>query len=136
MDKLRHIHSKIGTETAYRIPVSVEGAIAEAVAAYDQMAARIERLEQLHDNAAILGFYTVSFDSGTSHKELCKLAFEARAESPAASLLLHDAAVLEKLADDWANECSTEFTGLEVAKDLRADASELCKQAAALEGEG
>jgi hypothetical protein len=46
MHKLRHIHSKVDTETAFRIPVSVEDAIAEAVEAYDAMAAKVEQLQK------------------------------------------------------------------------------------------
>jgi hypothetical protein len=44
MHKLRHIQSKIGTETAFRIPVSVEDAIAEAVETHDALLAHVERL--------------------------------------------------------------------------------------------
>jgi hypothetical protein len=46
MDKLRHIHSKVGSETAFRIPVSVEDAIAEAVEAYDALAKERDHLRE------------------------------------------------------------------------------------------
>jgi hypothetical protein len=62
MDKLRHIHSKVGSETAYRIPVSVEDAIAEAVEAYDLMRMAAEAEAKRSDElSAQTKFITAAF---------------------------------------------------------------------------
>jgi hypothetical protein len=62
MDKLRHIQSKIGSETAYRIPVSVEDAIAEAVEAYDLMCMAAEAEAKRSDElSAQTKFLTAAF---------------------------------------------------------------------------
>jgi hypothetical protein len=109
MDKLRHIHSKIGSETAFRIPVSVEDAIAEAVEAYDlmrmaaeaeakrgdELAARVERLDKAaRELLCNLSGYHHTID-GINIKDDLR---EALGEKRAASLLLHDAQVIRDVA--------------------------------------
>jgi hypothetical protein len=94
MNKLRHIHSKVGSETAFRIPVSVEDAIAEAVEAYDlmrmaaeaeakrgdELAAHVDRLrEELNITTGLI-------------REVCDVA---NVPAPAASLARADAALKE-----------------------------------------
>ncbi len=133
MDKLRHIQSKIGTEAAYRIPVSVEDAIAKAVEAYDQLTAKVERLK-----------YIVSecHQQILDNEYIDDLAHEAAFGKPSASLLLHDAGVLDKHGDslmsivgeDQSPETNDYYTS--AAEDAREAAAELRQQAAALEGEG
>jgi hypothetical protein len=138
MRKLRHIQSKIGTETAYRIPVSVEDAIAEALAAYDALTAKLDRMSRVLKDCA---------PNLQNKDELYGLKWavcDILSQTPAASLLLHDAEVLnfaardlefiektdkefyEPLSDGW-RKCCTE---------LRSTANKLRLQADALEGEG
>lgn len=162
MDKLRHIHSKIGTETAYRIPVSVEGAIVEAVAAYDelqsgydlacQMAeAETKRGDELAAKVERLMKYAVIYKSnlGASPRkcwdddcaEQWRDIDRMEHEPLAASLLRHDAELIEQVRDGFESRHydipgvlvspSRVYNWLsELASDFRS------KQAAALEGEG
>jgi hypothetical protein len=160
MDKLRHIHSKIGSETAFRITVAVEDAIAEAVEAYDlmrmtaeaeakrgdELAARCAELEEasknvLSDMVPLLdgqqadpsdGSYPID---GQSCHELDRIAHRA----PVASLLLHDAEVLEGMAHTKSE--SEHHSGYMIFPPatrglILRKATELRKQADALEGEG
>jgi alkanesulfonate monooxygenase SsuD/methylene tetrahydromethanopterin reductase-like flavin-dependent oxidoreductase (luciferase family) len=120
MDKLRHIHGKIGTETAWRIPVSVEDAIAEAMEVHDalkseydlirlgadlevyrgdELAARVERLESELDQVTRALRRSFSALPVRCADEIIATAESALRESPAASLLLHDAQVIRDVAD-------------------------------------
>jgi hypothetical protein len=124
MHKLRHIHSKVGSETAFRIPVSVEDAIAEAVEAYDEMSARCIELKALAYKLRA----RVSVDD-----EFFEPSLEIITRLPAASLLLHDAQVIRDVADMLTfhniDDCSY-YKGYDHAiSDVRAAAD-------ALEGEG
>jgi hypothetical protein len=111
MDKLRHIHSKVGTETAFRITIAVEDAIAEAVEAYDlirmaaeaeakrgdELAARCNRLQAMAFDlgAKIESQNARNFELPQSYRDIVRAAFELIREPIGASLLLHDAALLE-----------------------------------------
>ena len=66
----------------------------------DQLAARVDQLEGVLYKTDMLGFYETTHDSSSSHKELCSLLSAVRATSNnhAASLLLHDADVLDDAA--------------------------------------
>jgi hypothetical protein len=146
MHKLRHIHSKVGSETAFRIPVSVEDAIAEAVEAYDALAARCNRLQEaLHHSLQCWSYDGVTPEHGSVFEE----SNNRCDESSAASLLLHDAGVLEKVVEDRLSLLTDLVTGasgnarvyaskhgsISLAA-LRFISAQLRKQAAALEGEG
>jgi hypothetical protein len=144
MDKLRHIDSKIGSETAFRIPVSVEDAKAEAVEDYDEMEARVERLDKASRALLCsLSGYHYTINGVNVKDDLC----EALAEKRAASLLLHDAQVLEKKADEvesggaWFSiekdgNIFTNTVDEDTEHYLRQSAAALRQQADALEGEG
>lgn len=141
MDKLRHIHSKIGTETAFRIQVSVEDAIAEGVEAHDliclaaeaeakrgdELAARVERLK-----------YIVSecHQQILDNEYIDDLAHEAAFGKPDAAQLLHDADFACEIASKWMGEAESVGAKSVYADELIDIANELRKQAAALEGEG
>jgi hypothetical protein len=143
MHKLRHIHSKVGTETAFRIPVSVEDAIAEAVEAYDalqnerdELAARVSELK----NIIATGWQQLAFADAQGEKaeEIAMFVYrylssEVNKNSPAQSLLLHDVQVIRDVADKLTfhniDDCSY-YKGYDHAiSDVRAAAD-------ALEGEG
>lgn len=66
----------------------------------DELAARVDQLEEVLYKADMLGFYELSHDSSVSHKEVCKLLADVRstANNHAASLKLHDADLLERCA--------------------------------------
>jgi hypothetical protein len=135
MHKLLHIHSKIGTETAFRIPVAVEVAIAEAVEAHDQMAARCNRLQVMaFDLAAKIESQNArNFELPQSYRDIVRAAFELIREPIGASLLLHDVQVIRDVADKLTfhniDDCSY-YKGYDHAiLDVRAAAD-------ALEGEG
>jgi hypothetical protein len=97
----------------------------------DELTARVERLEQLYDDAAILGLYTVSFDSGASHKALCRMAHKVRSEPRSVSLKLHDADLLDKYAQSCTQEPEIEWDhGYNAAvKDIQATANKLRQEA-------
>jgi hypothetical protein len=80
---------------------ALEDEIAALEQERDELAAKVERLEQVYDDAAILGLYTVSFDSGASHKALCRLSHKVRSEPRSASLKLHDADVLDGVVQEF-----------------------------------
>jgi hypothetical protein len=121
MDKLRHIHSKVGTETAFRIPVSVEDAIAEAVEDYDALKTRVAELEEFIDDQCI---YDLD-DADVLNRK------------PRQSLLLHDAALLERFYAQEDCRGADHGPGWFIwPQRLLDEASELRKQADALEGEG
>jgi hypothetical protein len=75
----------------------------------DELAARVDRLEQLYDDAAILGLYTVSFDSGASHKALCRLTHKVRSEPRSVSLKMHDIDLLRKWAARFGREAYPDY---------------------------
>jgi hypothetical protein len=130
MDKLRHILSKVGTETAFRIPVSVEDAIAEAVEAYDEMAAKVERLESSLKFTIKHAEWALQ---GQMFNPQMQKARDVLSEPLAASPLLHDAQLIRDVADKLTfhniDDCSY-YKGYDHAiLDVRAAAD-------ALEGEG
>jgi hypothetical protein len=130
MDKLRHIQSKIGTETAFRIPVSVEDAIAEAVEAYDALSARISELYSFTDELMAHTHDRPSTDAEWD---------ELQDRTPAASLLLHDAGIIEALAhtkSEAENHSGYMIFPPATRGLILRKSTEIRKQADALEGEG
>jgi hypothetical protein len=132
MNKLRHIHSKIGSETAFRIPVSVEDAIAEAVEAYDaldkersELTARAARLERVSN------WVHNGFNDEDDWDRFVEFNKKVYAESLPASLKLLEADIIEKWADGIAEGYGSGCTMavMEVKGWLKRSAVELRKQA-------
>jgi hypothetical protein len=138
MHKLRHIHSKVGSETAFRIPVSVEDAIAEAVEAYDQMAARVERLEKCLSQFRPFSEYPDGcFEYAEGSEHMGDEVSQLLEEPPAASLLIHDAGLLESFYAQEDARGANHGPGWFIwPQRLLDEADRLRKQADALEGEG
>lgn len=129
MDKLRHIQSKVGTETAFRIPISVEDAIAEGVEAYDALAARLLELYSFTDE-----LMSHTHDKPSTDAEWDEL----QDRTHESALLIHDARVLDKANMKYAQSCDMDDqeTFIILADDLWSESEQLRKQAAELEGEG
>jgi hypothetical protein len=145
MDRLRHIHSKIGSETAFRIPVSVEDAIAEGVEAYDlmrmaaeaeakrgdELAARVSELEgSLDESIDLLVTALVEPEQITDNDILRYRDVYNRSRS--ASLLMHDADFACEIASKWMGEAESIGAKSVYADELIDIANELRKQAGEL----
>jgi hypothetical protein len=98
MDKLRHIHIKIGSETAFRIQVSVEDAITEAIESYDALAAQTafltaafkEVLDEIDDDSKHYYLNILNSTPAQSHKAIQAKALRDVAYKLTFTPIIHD----------------------------------------------
>lgn len=110
------------------VPVGTTAELERVQQERDALTAYVEAQNSVLENASAMGFFTVYYDSGADHKQLCRKMAALREEVPTTSLtrrdLIKQAGAFE-LAAEMVSNAGCAYRLVEHADDLRQQANQL-----------